>query len=132
MYLLDTNACIRFLNGTSTRLVNQVQDRRPSQIALCSIVIGELEFGARNSERVEENLQTLHEFIAPFVSFPFDDRAAADYGRIRAGLRRRGEPIGANDLLIAAIARSNNLILVTHNTAEFSRVPGLDVEDWEA
>lgn len=132
MYLLDTNACIRFLNGSSNRLVSEIQDRRPSQIALCSIVIAELMFGARNSGRVEENLRALDEFLSPFVSFPFDDRAAVDYSQIRLSLRQSGEPIGPNDLLIAAIARANDLTLVTHNTREFARVPGLNIEDWEA
>lgn len=65
------------------------------------------------------------------VSLPFDDRAADEYGRIRAYLARLGTPIGPNDLLIAAIALANNATLVTHNTTEFNRVPGLTIVDWE-
>lgn len=61
----------------------------------------------------------------------FDDKAAIEYGQIRAYLERQGTPVGPIDTLIAAIALANNLILVTHNTAEFSRVPGLKIEDWE-
>ncbi|MFP4596968.1 MAG: type II toxin-antitoxin system VapC family toxin [Persicimonas sp.] len=93
MFLLDTNACIRFLNGTSKPLVERVHDCRPSEIALCSIVKAELLFGAQNSDRVEENLETLRKFFSPLVSFPFDDRAAHHYGEIRRELSKRGEPI---------------------------------------
>jgi tRNA(fMet)-specific endonuclease VapC len=69
--------------------------------------------------------------LAPFASLPFDDRAAEHYGRIRADLTARGDLIGPNDLLIAAIALAHNLILVTHNVREFSRVGGLLWEDWD-
>lgn len=131
MFLLDTNACIRFLNGTSEALVERVHDCRPSEIALCSIVKAELLFGAHNSAKVAENLETLDEFFSPFVSFPFDDRAARHYGDIRRDLSRRGELIGPNDLLIASIARANDVTLVTHNSKEFSRVAELNIEDWE-
>lgn len=131
MFLLDTNACIRFLNGTSEALVERVHGCRPSEITLCSIVKAELLFGAHNSSRVEENLETLREFFSPFVSFPFDDRAAQHYGEIRLDLSKRGNLIGPNDLLIASIARANDVTLVTHNSAEFSRVVELKIEDWE-
>ena len=65
------------------------------------------------------------------MSLPFDDSAAEEYGRIRAHLANLGTPIGPNDLLIAAIALANKITLVSHNTAEFSRVPGLILEDWQ-
>lgn len=71
------------------------------------------------------------QFLNLFVSLPFDDNAALIYGEIRAQLRALGTPIGPNDLQIAAIALANNLILVTHNLREFSRVNGLPIEDWE-
>ncbi|MGA1284531.1 MAG: PIN domain-containing protein, partial [Prochlorothrix sp.] len=70
-------------------------------------------------------------FLAQFVSFPFDAACSEIYGNIRANLAGLGTPIGANDLLIAAIALANELTLVTHNIREFSRVPELQVEDWE-
>lgn len=73
----------------------------------------------------------LSEFFNEFVSLPFDGRAAEIGGQIRAQLADVGTPIGSNDLLIAAIALAHNLILVTHNTREFSRVAGLRIEDWE-
>ena len=71
-------------------------------------------------------------FVERFVSLPFDDAAALMYGRLRAELERAGTPIGANDLLIASIALANGLTLITHNTREFGRVPGLQIADWEA
>ena len=70
-------------------------------------------------------------FCRPFQSLAFDDRAAAEYGKIRADLASQGTPIGPNDLMIASIALSNGLTLVTHNTNEFSRVLGLKLEDWQ-
>jgi tRNA(fMet)-specific endonuclease VapC len=131
IYLLDTNACIQLLNGTSAELAERVAARNPTEVALCAIVKAELLHGARRSRRVAENLDLLRRFFAPLTSLPFDDRAAEHYGMIRAELESQGRPIGANDLAIAAIARSQDATLVTHNTREFSRVIGLRVEDWE-
>jgi tRNA(fMet)-specific endonuclease VapC len=73
----------------------------------------------------------LEAFLSPFTSVAFDDGAASYYGRIHADLDRAGELIGPNDLLIAAMALANDLVLVTHNVKEFGRVPGLRWEDWE-
>jgi len=90
---------------------------------------------------LDENLRTLngvfliargiHKFFAPLRSLFFDDRCAEEAGQIRADLAARGQPIGPNDLLIAATARAHNAILVTHNIREFSRVTNLNLEDWE-
>lgn len=131
MYLLDTNACIRILNGSSPALAARLQATSPSDVRLCSVVKAELLYGARRSGRVESNLRLLQEFFAPLLSLPFDDRCAQEAGLIRLDLERSGRPIGPNDLLIAATARAHDLVLVTNNTREFSRVPGLPVEDWE-
>ena len=131
MYLLDTNACIRILNGSSPAVAARLQATNPSDVRLCSVVKAELLYGARRSGRVEPNLRLLQEFFAPLVSLPFDDRCAQEAGLIRLDLERSGRPIGPNDLLIAATARAHDLGLVTHNAREFSRVPGLPVEDWE-
>ena len=70
-------------------------------------------------------------FVNSFVSLPFDDQAAEEYSLIRAELEQAGTPIGPNDLMIAAIALANNVTLITHNTQEFGRVTGLQIEDWE-
>lgn len=131
MYLLDANACIRLLNGTSSRLAARLQATPRSQVRLSSIVRAELLFGARRSSRVADNLRLLEAFFATLASLPFDDRCAEEYGLLRAELERAGTPIGPNDLLIAATARANGCTLVTHNVREFSRVFGLLYEDWE-
>jgi tRNA(fMet)-specific endonuclease VapC len=131
MYLLDTNACIRVLNGSSAALVARLRTHAPSEIRLSSVTRGELLYGARRSARVAENIKVLSTFFAPFVSLPFDDSCAEHYGALRASLAAAGKPIGPNDLLIAATALAADLTLVTHNLREFSRVAGLKIEDWE-
>jgi tRNA(fMet)-specific endonuclease VapC len=131
MYLLDTNACIRILNDDSTSLVRRLRRHDPAEILLCSIVKAELLYGAYLSSRVADNLRLLQKFFRPFVSLPFDDRCVEQYGRIRAELQRTGTPIGPNDVLIAATALAHGLTLVTGNTREFSRVAGLQFENWE-
>lgn len=132
MYLLDTNACIRVLNGTSTKLVARLREREPAEIKLCPVVKAELVFGARRSSRIADNLRLLRRFFEPFQSLPFDDECAERYALIRSELERSGTPIGPSDMLIAATAVTHAAILVTHNVAEFSRVAGLVFEDWEA
>ena len=130
-YLLDTNVCIRFLNGRSQSIFRAFKSISPSRIAVCSVVRSELAYGAWKSSRPEENTQRLMYFCDQFVSVPFDDAAAQECGRIRAALNRAGMPIGPYDLQIAAIAVVSNRVLVTHNTREFSRVENLELEDWE-
>ncbi|MBX7259805.1 MAG: type II toxin-antitoxin system VapC family toxin [Candidatus Hydrogenedentes bacterium] len=131
MYLLDTNACIRILNNSSRVLVTRLQSEDSSVIRLCSIVKAELLYGARHSDRSTENLAILGRFFAAFISLPFDDRCAEFASIIRSTLATRGRPIGPNDILIAATAMAHNLTLVTHNSREFSRVDGLQIDDWE-
>jgi tRNA(fMet)-specific endonuclease VapC len=131
MYLLDTNACIHILNNTSAGVIGRFSSESPSTIRLCSVVKAELLYGARKSNRVAAVLASLDRFFRPLVSLPFDDECAHEYGLLRADLSRAGTPIGANDLMIAAIARRHNATLVTHNVTEFTRVGGLAVEDWE-
>ena len=131
MYVLDTNVCVRLMTGTSSVLVRRVREHRPAAFRMCSVVKAELAYGARKSAHVAENLKRVERFCAPFRSLPFDDASAAHYGSIRCELERAGTPIGANDMMIAAIARSRDLTLVTADTREFHRVVGLRVEDWE-
>jgi len=130
-YLLDTNACIRLLNGTSPALVARIAGGDPAQIALCSVVKAELVYGARRSARAAENLRLLESFFEPLASLPFDDACAERYGIIRSELESAGTPIGPNDLMIAATALAHGATLVTNNVKEFSRVAGLRLEDWE-
>lgn len=131
IYLLDTNVCVHLLNQRHASILQRFRQQSPADIALCSVVKAELLYGAQRSQRREANLQLLKAFFAPLASLPFDDAAAEHYGQIRADLLARGQPIGPNDFFIAAIARAHDATLVTHNTAEFSRVAGLQLDDWE-
>jgi tRNA(fMet)-specific endonuclease VapC len=131
-YLLDTNACIHVLNSTSAAVTSRFAAESPVTVRLCSVVKAELLFGARKSNRVAKVLANLDRFFKPLTSVAFDDDCAAEYGKIRADLERAGTPIGANDLMIAAIAKRHDLTLVTNNVDEFTRVVGLQVVDWES
>ncbi len=131
MFLLDTNVCIKFLNGKSTTVEEKFRQHSPSDIVICSVVKAELLFGARNSQRIDANLQRLKLFFSPLQSLSFDDRCADEYGLIRSDLTAQGRLIGPNDMLIAAIARANDAVLVTHNQREFQRIMGLELDDWE-
>lgn len=131
MYLLDTNACVHILNGTSPELIGRFSKESPATIRVCAVVKAELLYGARKSRWVAKTLGHLERFLAPLQSLPFDDDCAHHYGMIRAELARAGTPIGANDLMIAAIARHHDLTVVTNNVDEFARVVGLRVEDWQ-
>ncbi|MDO9204838.1 type II toxin-antitoxin system VapC family toxin [Methylotenera sp.] len=129
--LLDTNACIQLWQRKNLNARRHLAQHCPADIALCSVVKAELLFGALRSEQKENNLHLLQKLFAPLQSFDFDDVAAEHYAQIRADLTAQGSLIGANDLMIAAIARANQVTLITHNTGEFSRVQGLLLEDWE-
>jgi tRNA(fMet)-specific endonuclease VapC len=130
-YLLDTNTCIRYINGRSTSILAKLPTIPARDIVVCSIVRAELFYGAVKSQHPALTQQKQERFLQPYATLPFDDRAAAVYGEIRAHLEQAGTPIGPLDMQIAAIALAHDLILVTHNTGEFSRVSGLMVEDWE-
>ncbi|QLQ24571.1 MAG: type II toxin-antitoxin system VapC family toxin [Dechloromonas sp.] len=134
MLLLDTNACITWMRGGKPGFESRAISRPQAVVGavLCSVVQAELLFGALCSQRRTQNLERTNAFLAGFQSLPFDDEAAYRHALIRAELSAKGQLIGPNDLLIAATALAHGAILVTHNTAEFSRVPGLLTEDWEA
>ena len=131
-YLLDTNACIEYLNTPLSGVRRRLEVTRHAEVCVCSIVQAELLYGAWRSVRPERTLAVVREFLAQFESVPFDDRAANEYGRMRAELATQGTMIGPYDLLIAATAVSRKLIVVTHNEREFSRIAGLHTEDWQA
>jgi tRNA(fMet)-specific endonuclease VapC len=130
-YLLDTNACISYLNNPQSSVRYRIERLQPSSVFVCSVVKAELYFGVMNSRRPLKNREKLERFLQQLGSVPFDDAAALLYGEVRAKLSKAGRPIGPYDLQIAAIALSRNLIIVTHNTKEFSRIAGLKLEDWE-
>jgi tRNA(fMet)-specific endonuclease VapC len=131
-YLLDSNTCVEYLRlGTNSLVTRRLSVTPYQKIATCTVVLAELLYGALRSTNPIASWTQVLTFTGKFNLLPFDARAATDYADIKAHLASLGKMIGPNDLLIAAIARSNGLILVTHNTAEFSRVPGLQLEDWQ-
>jgi tRNA(fMet)-specific endonuclease VapC len=129
-YLLDTNALIMLLAQKSESLVNRILTAEPGSIAVSSVVVHELFYGAYKSSRVEYNLETLRLLLADFFILELDHNDAVVSGSIRANLVAKGTPIGPYDVLIAGQAKARNLTLVTNNIKEFARVEGLRVEDW--
>jgi tRNA(fMet)-specific endonuclease VapC len=131
MFLLGTNLCVAYLRGKNTLVRSRVLAQPLASLHLCSPVTAELRFGAANSGNPVNESVKVESFIAHFNSLTFDDAATHEYAHIRLNLTQRGLLISEMDMLIAAIAISRNLTLVSHNTPEFSRVPGLQVVDWE-
>ena len=131
-YLLDTNACVQCMRKKGNPLVRQrLASHPPADVVVCSIVVGELCVGAAKNPNLPSEQAKVDAFLAPFQSLPFDDVAARRYAELRADLEARGLPIADLDLMIAALALVHGLTLVTNNTADFSRISGLALEDWE-
>jgi len=128
--LLDTNVCIALLAGRDAKVRARFELLVPGQVFTCAVVKAELLTGAKKSIRPVESLARVAALLSELESLPFDDNAAQAYSDVRAHLEREGTPIGGNDLMIAAIALANGLIVITRNVREFSRVPGLDVDGW--
>ena len=133
MYLLDSNAWITVFRQQSMLILDQLKRRASSEIVLCSVVVAELWYGVCRSPAAHRanNEALVHDLRNKYASVPLDDAAAIDCAELRADLDARGLPIGPHDLMIAGIARSRGLTLVTHNTSEFARVPGLVLDDWQ-
>ena len=129
-FLLDTNICIAYLNGSDEVVRDRLLTLAPEDVCICSVVKAGRLFGTHNSSQVAANLKRLATFFAPIESLPVDDAAAEQYALLRAQLQREGSLIGANDILIAAVALTHQCALVTRNAKEFSRVAGLRVEVW--
>lgn len=130
MYLLDTNICIYIINKSPLKVVHHIKKLNPHQIKLSAISLAELEYGVSKSRHREQNRQALVHFASAFDILAFTDRDAEVYGLLRAALERKGRIIGPYDLEIAAQAVSRKLTLVSNNTAEFSRIPNLKLENW--
>jgi len=131
IFLPDTNACVALLRARNTRLMARWQAAKPSEIILCSVVVYELRYGAERSSNPTREHAKLDVFFAPYLSLPFDDKCARLCAEIRRNLEKNGHVIGPHDLQIAAVAFHHSLTLVTHNSQEFSRIPGLTLDDWE-
>jgi tRNA(fMet)-specific endonuclease VapC len=132
-YLLDTDTCVYLLNGNA-RVRARVAEVGIVELAVAIVTVGELYFGAYNSARPEANLARIRAFLLPPgpVVLSIDDAAAEFFGRVKTELRRAGTPIADMDLLIAAVAASRGLTVVTNNTAHFARIPGITIENWLA
>lgn len=130
MYMLDTNTCIFVLKNRTEKLKNKFKAIK--NISISTVTYGELCYGIENGDlkHREERYNQLDSFTQHLLVDPWHEEAARHYGPIRAMLKRQGNIIGNNDLLIAAHARSINAVLVTNNTKEFSRVPDLTLENW--
>ena len=130
LYMLDTDISSYIMKRSHEPLIRRLRKTAVSDICISAITQAELAYGVEISPRKAQDMEALREYLryAQVVDFPAE--AGVDYGLIRAHLRQRGTMIGANDLWIAAHARALKLTLVTNNTREFSRVPGLALENW--
>jgi tRNA(fMet)-specific endonuclease VapC len=131
IYLLDTNTCIRYINGRSLSIRAKLAHIPLVDVGVSIISKAELFYGSAKSQYPEVSRQKQVEFLTTIKDVLFDEECAKIYGTIRARLELNGTPVGGNDLLIAATAIAKNLILVTHNTHEFNRIEELRLEDWE-
>ena len=129
-YLLDANAAIGLLNDAASGLAQRARREKPADIAISAIVAHELFYGAFKSRRAERNIALVD--ALRFAVIEFDKEDARQAGKIRAFIAAKGSPIGPYDVLIAGQAIARNMVLITRNTDEFARVPGLRSEDWQA
>jgi tRNA(fMet)-specific endonuclease VapC len=129
-YLLDANVVIALLKDRASKAARRARRETPGDVAISAIVAHELYYGAFRSQRAANNIALVD--ALQFAVLEFDREDARQAGQVRALLAGSGTPIGPFDVLIAGQALSRAMILVTHNTREFRRVPGLRIEDWEA
>ncbi|MFQ6332219.1 type II toxin-antitoxin system tRNA(fMet)-specific endonuclease VapC [Methylophilus sp. 3sh_L] len=130
-YLLDTNIVIYVIKRRPIEVLG-VFNANATRMAISVITLAELMHGAEKSSKPAENLAVVEDFCSRLSVLPYTEKAAQHYGQIRTALEKKGEPIGVNDLHIAAHARSEGLILVTNNEKEFAKVPSLQIENWVA
>ena len=129
-YMLDTNICIYAMKNKPEKVLQRLKEEINDGVCISSITLAELEYGMKHSSNPAKNEQALLRFLLPFDVLPFGAAAASEYGEIRAYLQKAGTPIGAMDMLIAAHAKSEDIVLVTNNIREFERVVGLELENW--
>lgn len=128
-YMLDTDICIYTINQRPSQLLDAFLRHEADGLGISSITAAELHFGVARTGS-SRNLKALHKFLAPLEIAPFDLAAAEVFGQVRAWLTAQGTPIGPYDTQIAAHAQALGVTLVTNNTREFARVPGLQLENW--
>ena len=129
-YLLDTNICVYIIKGRPFDVFERFRSLAPGTVGVSSITAAELKYGVSKSAFPEKNRETLEQFLIPLEIVEFDYEAAVYYGKIRSRLEKNGTPIGPLDMLIGAHALSLNIILITNNLKEFTRIEGLQTENW--
>ena len=129
-YMLDTNVCIHIMKNKPLSVMHRFRQHRAEDVCISSITYAELSYGINKGQHREQNQLALSTFLAGIQILPFDSLAAVSFGRLRMDLESVGKPIGVMDMMIASHALSQGLTIVTNNTREFERVPGLTVEDW--
>lgn len=129
-FMLDTNICIYIIKKKPFQVIQKLQHMNLTDICISSITLSELQYGIEKSEDKIRNKMALAQFIAPLEIISYDEYAASIYGRIRSDLEKKGKPVGAFDLLIAAHALSRNAVLVTNNEKEFNKITGLIIQNW--
>jgi tRNA(fMet)-specific endonuclease VapC len=129
-YMLDTNICIYTIRRQPAQVIDRFRQHHVGEIGVSSITAAELWYGVEKSTQRKKNSKALEQFLFPLEIAPFNTEAAEAYGMIRSLLDRKGKPIGSLDTLIAAHARSLDLVLVTNNERKFKRVPKLRIENW--
>lgn len=130
MYLIDTNICIYAIKGRFPGISERLLSICPDEIKVSSVTLFELEYGAAKSKWSERSREIMRRFLSSFELLPFSEKDAETCGQLRAGLAASGTPIVAYDIMIAAQGIARDLTVVTHNTGEFQRVPGIRLEDW--
>jgi len=131
-FMLDTDSCIALIKRKPAKMLDKLTSHAPGDVGLSTVTLAELRYGVAKSAQKETNARALDEFLLPLEIADFDETAAGVYGEVRAALEKAGTPIGPLDTQIGAHALSLGAVLVTHNTREFRRIPGLAVEDWLA
>ena len=129
-FLLDTNICIYLINNRPPGVLEKFKQHPPSEVAISTITLFELEYRAEKSNRRQQAQKALKKFLSPLDIVDLDQVAAKEAAVIRAQLEKKGTPIGPYDILIAGLARSRSMTLVTTNTKEFSRIDSLFLENW--
>ena len=129
-YMLDTNICIYAIRQKPEKVFQKLQEVDPEDVCVSSVTYAELVHGVEKSAAVEKNRLALSMLLANIEILNFDVNAADCYGKIRAGLEKKGTPIGSLDMMIAGHAMSMGYTVVTNNVKEFSRVPDLLIENW--
>ncbi len=128
--MLDTNICIYIIKNKPLNVLKRFKKFDIGDLVISSVTVSELFYGVYKSKYIEKNLKALEDFLYPFDIIEFDENAAIEYGKIRASLEEKGQVIGGLDMLIAASAKSQGMVLVTNNIKEFKRIEDLEIENW--